>query len=99
MKMIFPCHANKIHFHKDLFFARFESESLWNSEMANLNMRVPLMSKECWVKLDDWSEKAPPFGSWKTMTLERWLIQITNVKYAFSSCNTRCNIKYIKWDI
>ena len=47
-----------------------------------------LMSKECWVKPDDCSDNVPLFGSRKTATLERRLIQITNVKHTFSSCNS-----------
>ena len=30
--------------------------------MANLKIRVPVMSKECWVKPDDCSENRSPFG-------------------------------------
>ena len=44
--------------------------------------------KECWVKPDDCSDKVPLFGSRKTVTLERRPIQITDVKRAFSSCNS-----------
>ena len=49
---------------------------------------VALMGKECWVKPIDCSDNVPLFGSQKTVTLERRLIQITDVKRAFSSCNS-----------
>ena len=49
---------------------------------------VALMGKECWVKPNDCSDNVPLFGSQKTVTLERRLIQITDVKRAFSSCNS-----------
>ena len=49
---------------------------------------VALMGKECWVKPNDCSDNVPLFGSQKTVTLERRLIQITNVKRTFSSCNS-----------
>jgi len=55
------------------------------------------MSKECRVKPDDWPDKVPLFGSRKTATLERRLIQITNVKRAISLCNSGV-ISNIKWD-
>ena len=58
---------------------------------------VALMSKECWVKPDDWPDKVPLFGSRKTVTLERRLIQITNLKRATSLCNSGV-ISNIKWD-
>ena len=56
------------------------------------------MSKECRVKPDDWPDNAPLFGSRKTVTSERRLIHITNVKRAISLCNGGV-VSNIKWDI
>jgi len=56
------------------------------------------MSKECWVQPDDCSDNVPLFGWRKTATLERRIIQITNVKRAISLCNSGV-ISNIKWHI